>query len=74
MRILLVIPAYNEEKNILTVYKNIDKYNKNHEQKIDYIVVNDCSKDSTEKILRNNNINHKNYQFYTKGKIGILSI
>lgn len=60
MRILLIIPAYNEEKNILTVYKNIEEYNKNHEQKIDYVVVNDCSRDNTKKILKKHNINHVN--------------
>ena len=60
MKILLIIPAYNEEENILNVCNIIKYYNKNAEQKLDYIVINDGSKDSTLKILENNNINHIN--------------
>ncbi len=49
MKILLIIPAYNEEENILNVCNIIKYYNKNAEQKLDYIVINDGSKDSTLK-------------------------
>jgi dolichyl-phosphate beta-glucosyltransferase len=46
----IVVPAYNEEKNILNAIKRIDKFFK----KTDYelIIVNDGSKDDTEKIVR----------------------
>lgn len=54
MRVLVIIPAYNEEESILTVIKNLEKANTN----CDYIVINDCSKDLTQKILDENNINH----------------
>ena len=37
-KVLLIIPAYNEEKNILTVYKNICDYNKKAKIKIYYHV------------------------------------
>ena len=57
-RVLLIIPAYNEEKNILTVYKNICEYNKNAKTKLDVVFINDGSVDNTEKILCENNINH----------------
>lgn len=57
-RVLLIIPAYNEEKNILTVYENICKYNKNAKTKLDVVFINDGSADNTEKILCENNINH----------------
>ncbi len=60
MKILLIIPAYNEEENILKVYDNINNYNLDKEEKIDYIVINDGSKDNTERILEENNINHIN--------------
>lgn len=56
MKILLIIPAYNEEENILKVCKNIEKVT----DEIDYIVINDGSKDSTLKILRENNLKHIN--------------
>ena len=60
MKIILIIPAYNEEENILDVCKKIEKYNENAERKLDYIVINDASTDSTLKILQENNINHIN--------------
>ncbi len=54
MKVLLIIPAYNEEKNILKTYQDIVLNNKD----VDVIVINDGSKDKTEKILRENKINH----------------
>lgn len=58
MKVLLIIPAYNEEENILKVCKKIEEYNVENNQKLDYIVVNDGSKDDTYKILDENNLNH----------------
>ena len=55
---LLVIPAYNEEENILKTYNSILEYNKNHNTNFDVIVINDGSKDNTEMILNQNNIPH----------------
>lgn len=55
-KILLIIPAYNEEENILKVCKKIEEYDKN----LDYVVINDGSKDNTLKILQENNLNHVN--------------
>ena len=60
MKILLIIPAYNEEENILKVYNTIMNYNNSAENKLDYVFINDGSKDNTLKILKNNNINHIN--------------
>ena len=60
MKILLIIPAYNEEENILKVCKTIEEYNKKAEQKLDYVVINDGSKDNTINILKDNNLNHVN--------------
>lgn len=46
--LLIIIPAYNEEKNIENVVSFIkDKY-----PQYDYIVVNDGSKDCTAQICR----------------------
>ena len=57
-KILLIIPAYNEEANILRVYNNIVSYNKKANNKLDVVFINDGSKDNTENILLENNINH----------------
>ncbi len=54
MKVLIIIPAYNEEDNILTVIDGIKNANINY----DYIVINDCSKDTTGRVLDENNINH----------------
>lgn len=54
MKVLLIIPAYNEEENILDTCTKISEFS----DEIDYIVINDGSKDNTLKILRENNINY----------------
>lgn len=60
MKILLIIPAYNEEENILRTCKNIEEYNKQNNKNIDYIVINDGSTDSTLKVLQQNHLKHVN--------------
>ena len=45
MKTLVIIPAYNEEESILRVVRNLE----NADIDCDYIVINDCSKDSTGK-------------------------
>lgn len=52
-KILIIIPAYNEEKNILNVCNSIKK-----EKNYDYLVINDGSTDNTQEILEKNNIEH----------------
>lgn len=54
MRVLIIIPAYNEEDSILNVIENLKSTNKD----VDYVVVNDCSKDATRRILLENHMNH----------------
>lgn len=53
MKILIIIPAYNEELNIERVVHNLTV---NYPQ-YDYVVVNDGSKDSTAEICRENGYN-----------------
>ncbi len=60
MKIILIIPAYNEEKNIMNVIKKIQDFSEEKEIKLDYVVVNDGSKDNTLQILLKNNLNHVN--------------
>lgn len=56
MKIILIIPAYNEEGNILDTCNKIKEFS----EEIDFVVINDGSKDNTLKILEENNINHVN--------------
>jgi len=53
---LIIIPAYNEEKNIKQVADNLI-HNYPH---YDYVIINDCSSDHTQNILENNNYNYIN--------------
>lgn len=55
-KILLIIPAYNEEECILKTYQNIVDYNKKNGTNYDVIVINDCSTDKTYSICKENNI------------------
>ena len=50
MKTLVIIPAYNEEENIINTIADINR----HCPEVDYIVINDCSRDSTEAILKTN--------------------
>mgnify|MGYP002868922831 CR=1 FL=1 len=59
MKILMIIPAYNEEKSIVkTVHMLDDIKIKNYD--LDYVVINDGSSDDTKQICKDNNINYIN--------------
>ena len=53
MKILIIIPAYNEESNIERVVENLI----HNFPQYDYVVVNDGSKDSTADICRKKRYN-----------------
>ena len=52
MKKLVIIPAYNEQESILETIKDI----KINAPEFDYVVINDCSKDATLKVCRDNDI------------------
>ena len=56
MKVLLIIPSYNEEENVLDNYQRIINYNKKNKTNYDAIVINDGSYDRTEEICIENNI------------------
>ena len=56
MKVLLIIPAYNEEDNILNTCNKIKEFS----NELEFVFINDGSKDNTLKILEENNINHIN--------------
>lgn len=57
-KILLIIPAYNESEGIVEVIDRVNKYRKECDYHLDYIVINDGSTDNEEEILQTNGINH----------------
>ena len=52
MRILIIVPAYNEAENIVKTVQDIMQNTDD-----DYIVVDDCSKDDTYDVCKRNNFN-----------------
>lgn len=52
MKTLVIIPAFNERENILSLVEDIRKCG------YDYLVINDCSTDDTEELLREHGLNH----------------
>lgn len=53
MKKLIIIPAYNESEAILSTVETIRR----EAQDFDYLVVNDCSTDSTKQILEEHRLN-----------------
>lgn len=52
MKILVIVPAYNESENIEKVIENLSGID------ADYLIVNDCSTDNEEEILKNIRANY----------------
>lgn len=52
MKVLIIIPAYNEALNIEKTVKDVTD-----NTDYDYVVINDCSKDNTKEICEKNNFN-----------------
>lgn len=50
MKVLIIVPAYNEALNIEKTIKDLTE-NTNY----DYIIINDCSKDNTKEVCEKNN-------------------
>lgn len=57
MKVLMIVPAYNEELNIKDTISKIIEYNKKSNNIIDYIVINDGSTDKTKEVCEKNNYN-----------------
>ena len=55
LKVLIIVPAYCEEKNIVKTVSNINKVNL-EEDTLDYIVINDGSPDNTKEVCIKNNI------------------
>lgn len=50
-KVLIIIPAYNEEESIDAVIRNLQENANENNYQVDYLVVNDCSKDRTLEVL-----------------------
>lgn len=54
MKVLVMIPAYNEEEAIKGVIQELHEAQPDY----DYVVINDCSTDKTERVLMENGCNY----------------
>ena len=55
MRRLVIVPAYNEEQNIVNTILDIQGHGA---AEVDYLVINDCSTDQTERVLKQKGANY----------------
>lgn len=62
MKLLVIIPAFNEQDNILNTV-NVVKKKKIKGIDIDYVVINDGSRDNTLEVLEKNNLNYIDLPF-----------
>ena len=73
MKILIIVPAYNEAENIVKTIADIQN-NTNY----DYIIIDDCSKDSTYEICQKNHFNvlhlPVNYGLTSGVQVGMLCL
>lgn len=53
MKKLIIIPAYNEEENIVNTVRAIEK----NAGDFEYVIINDCSTDKTKQICEDNGFN-----------------
>ena len=59
-KVLVIIPAYNEELNIVKTVEKVIKICKKSKYDINYVVINDGSSDNTLKILKDKKYNYVN--------------
>ncbi|AKG36510.1 glycosyl transferase family 2 [Paenibacillus durus ATCC 35681] len=53
MKVLGIIPCYNEESNIKQLINELSAYS----DQLDIIIINDCSKDKTSQLCKEENVN-----------------
>lgn len=58
MRVLMIIPAYNEEESILQTVQQIEDYKQFCDFTLDYVIINDGSTDRTQEILARHHLNN----------------
>lgn len=66
-KLLIIIPAYNEEANIVKVIEELQQYI----DCADILVINDCSTDRTKYLLQEIGVNHLNTPF-NLGYAGVI--
>lgn len=58
LKVAIVIPCYNEQDNVLSLYNEISSLQYSSSYQIEPIFINDCSKDNTQEVLAQHGIKH----------------
>ena len=58
MRVLVIIPCYNEEANIERVVARLTRVTADLPYVVDYVIVNDCSTDRSAEICQEHNFSY----------------
>ena len=66
----ILLPAYNEEKNIIKIFKKIKKIKKKISP-FKIILIDDCSKDNTKKLVKG--YKNKNIKFFRIKNYGVIA-
>ena len=53
MKVLIIVPAYNEALNIERTVKDLQE----NAKEFNYVIINDCSKENTKEVCESNNYN-----------------
>ena len=57
MKVLVIIPAFNEELNIVNTVEKIKNISNKIDENLNYVVINDGSTDKTKNICETNKYN-----------------
>lgn len=60
MKVLLIVPAYNEQDSITDTINCLESYKSKVSYQLDYIIINDGSTDKTKDILKKERLSHIN--------------
>ena len=58
LKVAIIIPCYNEQDNVLDLYREIKNFHFSSNYIVEPIFINDCSRDNTREILATSGIKH----------------
>ena len=58
MKILCVIPVFNEENRLRALLENVNQFKKDNKLNIDFLIINNGSNDGSLKIIKSSNLDY----------------
>ncbi len=56
MKVLIIVPAYNEAENLPKIFEGLDEVAQKFNGTLDVLVINDCSKDNTQAVCKDHGV------------------